>query len=85
MTEAEKLERIRRLRLLQRNLAAHPLTRENARVAANSLQREILRAQAQRDLAMPGLIERGDGMAATILSLFVVGAMVAAAISLAVL
>lgn len=42
MTATERRARIHRLRLLQRNTAAHPLNRDAARIAADSLERGLL-------------------------------------------
>lgn len=41
MTATERRARIHRLRLLQRNTAAHPLNRDAARIAADSLERGL--------------------------------------------
>ena len=42
MTAIERREYVRRLRLLERNLAADPLTRLNAQLAADSLEEGLL-------------------------------------------
>lgn len=53
MTAPERRARIHNLRLLQRNTAAHPLNRNAARIAADSLERGLI---DRRELVATGLL-----------------------------
>ncbi len=53
MTAPERRARIHRLRLLERNTAAHPMNREAARIAADSLERGLI---DRRELVATGLL-----------------------------
>lgn len=53
MTQPERRARIHSLRLLERNTAAHPLNRNAARIAADSLERGLI---DRRELVATGLL-----------------------------